>query len=170
MKFCGYSCGTGGAGRNVDEDVRRGSWRFPDSSQWSRSSRGCTSSNRMKIFILLGRTANISDIKSYHWHSGLGASIAAVPTNSSYKESRALFSVVKFPNDACTATNGLIGTCLTSTECTSRYEISKISLQKVLFLNPILIFAMLGVGPQGAIVPQASEFVALVWCHIVLSI
>merc|ERR1711936_460652 len=67
-------------------------------------SRGCTSSNRMKIFILLG----------------LGASIAAVPTNSSYKESRALFSVVKFPNDACTATNGLIGTCLTSTECTSR--------------------------------------------------
>merc|ERR1711936_263827 len=61
-------------------------------------------SNRMKIFILLG----------------LGASIAAVPTNSSYKESRALFSVVKFPNDACTATNGLIGTCLTSTECTSR--------------------------------------------------
>ena len=92
----------------------------------------------------------------------MGASIAAVPTNSSYKESRALFSVVKFPNDACTATNGLIGTCLTSTECTSRYEISKISLQKVLFLNPILIFAMLGVGPQGAIVPQASEFVALV--------
>ena len=121
----------------------------------------------MKIFIFLGRTFNISDIKSYHRYSGLGASIAAVPTNSSYKESRALFSVVKFPNDACTATNGLIGTCLTSTECTSRYEISnlvlnKISLQEVLFLNPILICAMLGVGPQGAIVPQALESVALV--------
>merc|ERR1712212_318874 len=52
---------------------------------------------------------------------GLAASAAAVPANSSIvKESRALFSVVKFPNDACTATSGLIGTCLTSTECTSR--------------------------------------------------
>lgn len=53
---------------------------------------------------------------------GLVASAAAIPANSSAaaRESRALFSVVKFPNDACTATNGLIGTCLTSTECTSR--------------------------------------------------
>ena len=38
--------------------------------------------------------------------------------------------MVKFPNDACTATNGLIGTCLTSTECTSRYEISNLVLNK----------------------------------------
>ena len=37
---------------------------------------------------------------------------------------------MKFPNDACTATNGLIGTCLTSTECTSRYEISNLVLNK----------------------------------------
>ena len=28
-----------------------------------------------------------------------------------------LFSVVQFPNDACTATSGLTGTCVTSTEC-----------------------------------------------------
>lgn len=49
---------------------------------------------------------------------GLVASAIGVP--ASPKDSRALFSVVKFPNDACTATSGLIGTCLTSTECTSR--------------------------------------------------
>ena len=45
---------------------------------------------------------------------------SAIGVPASPKDSRALFSVVKFPNDACTATSGLIGTCLTSTECTSR--------------------------------------------------
>jgi len=33
---------------------------------------------------------------------------------------RQLFSVVTFPNDACTASTGLTGTCVTSTECTAR--------------------------------------------------
>ena len=31
-----------------------------------------------------------------------------------------LFSIVQFPNDACTSASSLTGTCLTSTECTSR--------------------------------------------------
>ena len=70
------------------------------------------------LCILIG---NNSDINFHPIHFlGLAASAAAVPTNSSLKEPRALFSVVQFPNDACTASNGLIGTCLTSTECTSR--------------------------------------------------
>jgi len=46
--------------------------------------------------------------------AGLSCSLA-----SPSKDARALFSVVQFPNDACTASSGLIGTCLTSTECTS---------------------------------------------------
>jgi len=36
------------------------------------------------------------------------------------RSEKALFSVVKFPNDACTASTGLTGTCVTSTECTGR--------------------------------------------------
>merc|ERR1719323_582457 len=31
-----------------------------------------------------------------------------------------VFSIVQFPNDACTSASSLTGTCLTSTECTSR--------------------------------------------------
>ena len=31
-----------------------------------------------------------------------------------------LFSVVQFPNDACSGVSGLTGTCLTASECTTR--------------------------------------------------
>ena len=33
-----------------------------------------------------------------------------------------LFSVVQFPNDACTTSSSVTGTCVTSTECTSKVD------------------------------------------------
>jgi len=46
--------------------------------------------------------------------SGLVGQLAAVPSPLG------LFTVVQFPNDACTATNGLTGTCVTSAQCSER--------------------------------------------------
>ena len=50
---------------------------------------------------------------------------AAVGLSSSAPSPIGLFSVVQFPNDACTASSGLTGTCVTSTECTSRSGVSE---------------------------------------------
>ena len=48
--------------------------------------------------------------------AGLLGGCLAVPAP---KDSRALFSVVKFPNDACASSTSLTGTCLTASECTT---------------------------------------------------
>jgi len=46
--------------------------------------------------------------------------LVAIGLSSSAPSPIGLFSVVQFPNDACTTTSGLTGTCVTSTECTSK--------------------------------------------------
>jgi len=46
--------------------------------------------------------------------AGLVSQLAALPSPLG------LFTVVQFPNDACTATSGLTGTCVTSAQCSER--------------------------------------------------
>merc|ERR1719219_2096293 len=46
--------------------------------------------------------------------TGLVSQLAALPSPLG------LFTVVQFPNDACTATSGLTGTCVTSAQCSER--------------------------------------------------
>jgi len=46
--------------------------------------------------------------------SGLVGHLAAVPSPLG------LFTVVQFPNDACTSTSGLTGTCVTAAQCSER--------------------------------------------------
>ena len=56
-----------------------------------------------------------------HWeHVTIMGILVSLGLASSAPSPIGLFSVVQFPNDACTTSGGLTGTCVTSTECTSR--------------------------------------------------
>ena len=64
--------------------------------------------------IVSGQAIGLSEELSYLLCTGLVGPLAAVPSPLG------LFTVVQFPNDACTSSSGLTGTCVTAAQCDER--------------------------------------------------